>query len=265
MNSSLKVGVCTAALAVATAAHAHVVVQPATALPGAEETLTFVVGHGCNGQPTTALRVELPPGVKLLMPDTKPDWTLDTERTAGGGRALTWRGELPARQAEGFKAHVRLPSTPGPLAFAVTQTCGTVTVQWNEPTPAGGPKPQHPAPTLTLTAGEAGAAEAAGESPPAGLQRRADGGLSDAAGLPLYTFDGDIMVGMSHCEGDCARIWPPVLAPREAKAFGPWSLVVRADGAEQWAFRTKPLYTYSRDRPGQPPSGAKAPNWKLAR
>ena len=63
------------------------------------------------------------------------------------------------------------------------------------------------------------------------------------------------MVGMSHCEDDCARMWPPLAAPKSAKAFGDWSVIPRPDGSAQWAYKTKPLYTYSEDRPGEPARG----------
>jgi predicted lipoprotein with Yx(FWY)xxD motif len=54
------------------------------------------------------------------------------------------------------------------------------------------------------------------------------------------------MVGMSHCEGACAGAWPPLLAPKDAKAPKDWSKVERADGAYQWAFQEHPLYTTTR-------------------
>ena len=53
-------------------------------------------------------------------------------------------------------------------------------------------------------------------------------------------------------------------APR-AKPFGDWSLIPRPEGGVQWAYKTKPLYVYSEDRPGQPARGSEAPNWKRAK
>jgi predicted lipoprotein with Yx(FWY)xxD motif len=92
-----------------------------------------------------------------------------------------------------------------------------------------------------------------------------DGGLADAAGKPLYTFDYDTMLGMSHCEDDCAQMWPPLLATKAAKAFGAWTLVPRSGGLVQWAYKDKPLYTYSQDQPGQAAAGTEAPKWKRAK
>lgn len=269
MNALLIAASCVAVLGLASAAQAHVVVQPTSAVPGAEETLNFMVGHGCDGQPTTALRVDLPGSVKLLMPDAKPGWSLDTERLSGGGRALTWHGGEPITKADGFKVRVKLPAAPGPLSFPVTQTCGAVSVRWDEPVPAGGPKPKHPAPVLTLAAlsaaDAAAPAAASGGKLPQEVQRLPSGALADAAGKPLYTWDIDTMVGMSHCETDCAAMWPPLKAPKTAKPMGDFSPISREDGSGQWTYKTKPLYTYSGDKPGEAPAGEKVSNlWHLA-
>jgi len=247
---------------------AHVVVAPAMAAPGATETLNFIVGHGCAGQPTTALRVELPATVTSVQPQPKVGWTPTVDVLADGGRAVTWRGGAPLTKADGFAVRVRLPGQGGPVAFPAVQSCGETTVRWDEPVPADGPKPKRPAPTVTLAAAAVAAAPAASAGDkrlPTGVQRLADGGLADAAGKPLYTFDFDTMVGMSHCEEDCAQMWPPLLAPKGAKPFGPWTLIPRSGGLVQWAYKEKPLYTYSKDWPGQPATGTEAPRWKRAK
>lgn len=259
-----------AGLALAPAARAHVVVAPTMAAPGAVETLNFVVGHGCDGQPTTALRVELPNTVTAVQPQPKPGWTASVEALADGGRAVTWRGGEPLTKADGFAVRARLPSEGSKVAFVAVQMCGAATVRWDEPTPAGAAKPKHPAPSLTLAASASApvappSAPTSSDRLPKGVQRLADGGLGTAGGLPLYTFNYDTMVGMSHCEEDCARMWPPLLAPKGAKPFAGWTLVPRMNGALQWALRDKPLYTYSKDKPGQPPAGLEAPNWTRAK
>jgi predicted lipoprotein with Yx(FWY)xxD motif len=38
-------------------------------------------------------------------------------------------------------------------------------------------------------------------------------------------------------------MWPPVLAPADAKPVGDWTIVTRKDGAKQWAYDEHPLYT----------------------
>src|SRR5580765_7719014 len=95
-----------AALAGSKPAWAHVAVAPTTAAPGATETLTFIVGHGCDGQPTTALRVELPKAVTAIAPQPTPGWTAAVETLADGGRAVTWGGGAPLTKAAGFPLRV---------------------------------------------------------------------------------------------------------------------------------------------------------------
>lgn len=74
--------------------------------------------------------------------------------------------------------------------------------------------------------------------------------LVDAKGMTLYTFDKD-SAGKSACNGACATNWPPLVAPAGAKPTGAWTVVTRDDGAMQWAYKTKPLYAWSKDaKPG---------------
>ena len=70
-----------------------------------------------------------------------------------------------------------------------------------------------------------------------------DGAFRTQAGAPLYTFRNDTMVGMSHCFAACAVAWPPLGASPQAQPSPDWTLVTREDGAKQWAFHDKPLYT----------------------
>ena len=95
--------------------------------------------------------------------------------------------------------------------------------------------------------------------------KMANGAMADASGKALYTYDMDTMKGMSHCEGRCATAWPPLVAPADAKATGDWTLVTRADGTRQWAYKDKPVYTFAKDAADQPGAGEAVPNWKLAK
>jgi predicted lipoprotein with Yx(FWY)xxD motif len=70
--------------------------------------------------------------------------------------------------------------------------------------------------------------------------------LVDAKGMTLYVFDKDA-AGKSNCNGPCATNWPPLVATADAKASGDWSIVTRDDGGKQWAYKGKPLYTWSKD------------------
>lgn len=70
--------------------------------------------------------------------------------------------------------------------------------------------------------------------------------LVNAKGMTLYTFDKDT-TGKSACNGQCATNWPPLMAAAGAKAPANWSVVKRDDGSEQWAYKGKPLYAWSKD------------------
>ncbi len=72
--------------------------------------------------------------------------------------------------------------------------------------------------------------------------------FADAEGYTLYVTRRDAEPGMSTCFGPCASEWPPVRASADgARPFGDWSLVARADGAPQWAYRGRPLYRYRQE------------------
>ncbi|WP_112663016.1 COG4315 family predicted lipoprotein [Microvirga flavescens] len=74
--------------------------------------------------------------------------------------------------------------------------------------------------------------------------------LVDAKGMTLYVFDKD-SAGKSACNDACATNWPPLKAAADAKASGDWSVITRDDGAKQWAYKGKPVYTWAKDsKPG---------------
>lgn len=69
---------------------------------------------------------------------------------------------------------------------------------------------------------------------------------TDARGMTLYTYDLD-KPGQSVCVDECAKTWSAAIARDDAKPFGDWSVIKRADGTAQWAYKNKPLYTYVKD------------------
>ncbi|HSW17975.1 MAG TPA: hypothetical protein VLJ86_12165 [Ramlibacter sp.] len=88
-------------------------------------------------------------------------------------------------------------------------------------------------------------AAAFAQTPPA---KTADGVLVNATGMTLYTFDPDPAgAGKSACNGACATNWPPLAASATDKAEAPWSVIARDDGARQWAYKGKPLYSWIKD------------------
>ncbi len=77
----------------------------------------------------------------------------------------------------------------------------------------------------------------------------ASGALVAPNGMTLYTFDKDVAnSGKSTCNGPCAALWPPMMASAADQPVGTYSIVTRDDGARQWAYKGKPVYTYKADQ-----------------
>ncbi|MFO1248411.1 MAG: DUF1775 domain-containing protein [Alphaproteobacteria bacterium] len=133
-------------------ASAHVSLTEPQALPSAHYTGHFRVGHGCNGSPTTALRIELPPGVTDAAPQPLDGWTVSVERDGAQTRAVSWKGGvLPADQRGVFTLAMTLPAKEGQLLFPARQTCQAGEEYWSEAPPQTG-KAKYPAPVLMVAA-----------------------------------------------------------------------------------------------------------------
>lgn len=150
---------------IAAPALAHPVFAEKEAVAGGHWAGELRLGHGCDGSPTTSLRVEIPEVLLVVRAQPKPGWTLTFERAplaqpvAGeGGRmiservtAVTWTGRLTDDQFDMFGLAAKLPDAAGPLAFNVIQTCENGVVAWNEAAGADGARPAHPPAMLNLT------------------------------------------------------------------------------------------------------------------
>ena len=89
--------------------------------------------------------------------------------------------------------------------------------------------------------------------------------MVDAKGMTLYWFDND-MGGKSACNGPCAVNWPPLMAPAGAVPMGDWSVIMRDDGAAQWAYKGKPLYRWLKDmKPGDTTGDGFNGKWHVAK
>ncbi|MTV40957.1 YcnI family copper-binding membrane protein [Duganella radicis] len=142
------------ALMGATAAQAHVTLDPSTATAGAYQKLAFRVGHGCDGKATTGLTVTLPDGATHAKPMPKPGWKIAVT-DSGALHEISWRGgSLPDAYFDEFVVQVKLSGEPGKLYFRVVQECGKVSVAWDE---IAGEKMKAPAPVLDVLPAPAGA------------------------------------------------------------------------------------------------------------
>lgn len=153
---------------IAGAAHAHATLQESEAPANSTYRAVLTIPHGCDGQATHTVRVELPEGFIAVKPMLKPGWTITVETgaygqtydyygtpMAEGPRAIVWSGgNLPDDFFDEFVFRGRIVDmeTGTTLAFETTQTCDQGEVAWVE-LPAAGQSAHdlaHPAPTLTI-------------------------------------------------------------------------------------------------------------------
>lgn len=157
-------------LAAGTPALAHVTLETRSAPAGGLYKAVLRVGHGCEGSPTTAIRVQIPAGVIAVKPMPKTGWTLAT-READYGKTydyyghplsrgvveITWTGgSLPDAWYEEFVFRASLPAAaPGTVIhFPVVQECEKGVHRWIEIPEPGKDADDYkePAPGVTLTA-----------------------------------------------------------------------------------------------------------------
>ncbi|WP_434710440.1 hypothetical protein NMA58_12980 [Rhizobium sp. YTUHZ045] len=119
---------------------------------------------------------------------------------------------------------------------------------------------------LSVAAAAALAATAAFAAPPVKEVETAKGKvLAGENGMTLYTFKKDAK-GVSNCNGDCAKNWPPLMAASDAKADGAYSIIDRKDGKKQWAKDGMPLYYWVKDKKAGDITGdGVGGNWELAK
>lgn len=147
-----------AAICAAAPTWAHVHVTADHTMPGKSAVLTFMVPNESEkGSPTTELTVALP-NLTSVNTEQLPGWSARLERDLAAGTltSITWTAApgtgVPADEFALFRVSVLLPKADS-VSFPATQTYadGTV-VRWDEPTPPGGAEPEHPMPTLSLSA-----------------------------------------------------------------------------------------------------------------
>jgi uncharacterized protein YcnI len=151
-------------------AAAHVTVRPQSAPAGAYTEIVFTVPHGCGESPTTGIRITIPDDAIVAKPQMKPGWSayvrtrkLDKPVKMLHGKEATeavteveWvGGSLPNDVYDTFGLLIRLPQTPGTVAyFPVEQTCQSGVHHWVEIPAAGqsGHDLNEPAPSIRLEA-----------------------------------------------------------------------------------------------------------------
>jgi uncharacterized protein YcnI len=158
-------------------AFAHVTAQPGTAEQGGYSVVSLRVPNESTTAGTTRLQVNLPVDHPITSARTtpQPGWTAEITKSAlpapvdVNGRqvteavtAVTWTAQPGTRIGPG--EFVDFPLSLGPLPTGVdtlllpaiqTYDDGRV-VAWDQPSTPGGEEPEHPAPSVTLTAATGG-------------------------------------------------------------------------------------------------------------
>lgn len=158
MKRTMTIGAALAALALPATAAAHVTIEPAEMPAGGYGYGEFSVGHGCDGSPTTELRIQVPPEVKYAVPEVEPGWGISTKKGAKGeGTEVVWTADEPLAddQLTRFGMVMQAPKTPGEeLVLPAVQKCEKGENPWIEVAEEGEKEPDFPAPVLTVTEAE---------------------------------------------------------------------------------------------------------------
>jgi periplasmic copper chaperone A len=121
----------------ATGAFAHATLEKGETQQGAGYKAVLRIGHGCSGEATLKVRVQIPEGVIAVKPMPKAGWTLETvkggyekeydyfgSKLTEGVKEVVWTGELLDEHYDEFVFSARITD-----AFAVGSTAYFPTVQ----------------------------------------------------------------------------------------------------------------------------------------
>jgi uncharacterized protein YcnI len=150
LHRSLLTTIASVALAIvpASPADAHVDAGPTASIqPNGDASVPFVFDHGCDGQPTTSLRVQIPDGVTDVQPLPMDGW-----QTAVSDKEFSWTGgSIPDGQPAVFTATMRVSGQAGTTFwFPTVQGCPVGEEAWIEIPQPGRAEPANPAPSVVL-------------------------------------------------------------------------------------------------------------------
>lgn len=161
MKDTMKISVATKFIAACallmggSGAFSHVVLDEPAALAGRGYKASLRISHGCEGAPTTAVKVIIPTGFQGAKPLPKAGWTLNTviskldkpydshgKRIIEDVTEITWSANgkeswLLDAWFDEFVLRGNLPAQAGPMWFRVLQTCEKGSLSWTD-VPANG-------------------------------------------------------------------------------------------------------------------------------
>ena len=216
------VGAALAALLIAGTgiASAHVTVSSPQATAGGFGIVVFNVPNESDTAITTRLRIQMPPKTPFsqVLVQPVPGWTITTTtenlstpiKTDDGDTVTTAisvvdfqaaaGAGIPPGQFQQFSLSVGPFPDAKSVTFSAVQTYSDGTeVAWIDPTVEGQPEPQHPAPTLSLTADSGSAASSSPDSTAstADTTSSSDSSGSGSDGLPLFLSIAALVLGLA--------------------------------------------------------------------
>ncbi|MGK9149035.1 YcnI family protein [Plantibacter flavus] len=158
------------------AASAHVSVTPTSTAAGSYTVLSFAVGHGCDGSPTTSLSFEIPEEINAVTPTINPNWDVtkvaapladpitdsEGEQIAERVGSVVYTAKTPLvdgyRDVVSFQVQLPADAEGKTLVFPVTQKCEVGQTDWTDVAKDGQDEEEleAPAPTIVVTAAVAG-------------------------------------------------------------------------------------------------------------
>jgi uncharacterized protein YcnI len=203
-------------------ASAHVTVSSPDAAPGGYGLLTFRVPNESDTASTVAVRVQIPKDAPLASLSTQPvpGWTvtrtqskLDKPVTVAGQEITTYDSVIEFRAAAGGGIHpgefqeFRLSGGPFPdtkaMTFNVVQSYSDGSESaWIEPTVAGQPEPEHPAPVLTLSSSSSPGSSSHGSAPTGDASS-----ASSASSAPAWVALAIAIVALVAAVAGCVLAW----------------------------------------------------------
>jgi uncharacterized protein YcnI len=141
--------VVVATTVLAAPAGAHVQSSEAPVAAGSRTPVTFSFDHGCAGQPTTSLRVQIPAGVRDVVTEDPPGWTSTVT-----DEEMRWEGgSIPDAQVASFVAVMTIDQPEGTVVrFPTIQGCPGAESAWIQVPDAANPEPEYPAPQIVVGA-----------------------------------------------------------------------------------------------------------------
>ena len=160
------------AVALSASAGAHVSIEEDEVVAGSSAIVTLAFSHGCEGSPTTQVRIQMPESIPTVSPTINANWdvekvteTLDTPIEGAHGEQITERvsevvytARTPVQDGfrDTFELSITVPedAVGQTIYFPTIQTCETGESAWIE-IPAEGQdhdELESPAPGVTVVA-----------------------------------------------------------------------------------------------------------------